>query len=232
MMSIGVQAQKPLRLKPVNQFHLSIPEPSDLCLTPDGAHFYIVSDNGLLFETDLNGTVTRQSTFSAYDLEGCYADADNVYIVDERTRKVHLLDHKNLQKHHTYEVPYMASRNRGYESLCFNPAKSSFLLISEKDPSTIFECDASWRVQNETDFKGLSDISAATYYDGKLYLLSDEAHQLWEVDATTYSPTRKFELGIINPEGVAFDKSGNLYVISDDRAILYHFGPLPSPTNP
>jgi uncharacterized protein YjiK len=120
----------------------------------------------------------------------------------------------------------MAGRNKGYEGITYNGTKGVFLLATEKDPSFIFELDQTWHSNNEIDFKGLGDVSAITFYDGKIYVLSDESHQLWMCDALTYKPIRKFYLPIINPEGVAFDKSGNLYIVSDDRAILYHFGPL------
>lgn len=217
-----------VKLKPVSKTHLRIPEPSDVCLAPDGQHLYIVSDNGLLFKTDLNGTVVMESPLRAYDLEGVYADEQWVYAVDERTRKIHLLEHKDLKQRFVYEVPYMASRNKGYESITYNPVRKALILISEKDPTTIFELDGNYRVNNEVEFNGLSDISAATFYNGKIYILSDEAHQLWECDADSYAPLRKFKLPVINPEGVCFDKAGNLLIVSDDRGILYNFGPLPA----
>lgn len=223
-----VLAQPTLKLKPIAKYHLDIPEPSDLCITQDGKGLFVVSDNGLLYKTDLNGQVVQKSTFTAYDLEGVYADSAYVYAVDERTRKVHFLNVASLTREKVVEVPYMASRNKGYESIGYNPVRKTFFLISEKDPTTIFELDASWRVQNEVELTKVSDVSAACFYNGLVYILSDEDHTILECDAHTYDVKRKFWLPIINPEGLAFDPAGNMYVVSDDRAILYHFGPLPA----
>lgn len=220
--------QKVEKLKPLNQYHLSIPEPSDVCLSADGKSLWIVSDNGLVFKTDLKGQVVSKLPFTAFDLEAVYADGAYVYAVDERTRKVHKLSPLTGNQIRMAEVPYMASRNKGFESLTYNQTKRCFVLITEKDPTLIMEADTSFRVFNEVDYKGPSDISSCCWHNGKFYILSDEAHQIWECDPVNYQPERKWDIPVINPEGLAFDQDGNLLIVSDDRGILYNFGPLPS----
>lgn len=221
-------SQKAIKIKPLEKLQLAIPEPSDMAIAPDGKVAYIVSDNGLLFETDLQGKVLRESSLKGYDFEGVWVDDKTVYVVDERTRKIYQVDRLTLEATGSIEVPYMASRNKGYEGICFNQTVGKFLLITEKDPAQIFEVDLnSGRVTKETEIKKIGDISSITWYNNKIYILSDEDHELWELEPRTYKVERKFNLPIINPEGVFFGLDGKLYVVSDDMAKLFIFDKLP-----
>lgn len=228
MMPCVSLAQKAVKLKPIEKISLSIPEPSDIALAPDGKVAYVVSDNGLLYETDLAGKVLRESSLKGYDFEGVWVDDKMVYVVDERTRKVYQVDRVTLETVGSVEVPYMAGRNKGYEGICYNPVIGKFLLVTEKDPTQIFEVDLHiGRVRKETEIKKIGDISSISFYNDKVYILSDEDHELWELDAKTYKVERKFNLPIINPEGLMFGLDGKLYVVSDDMATLFIFDKLP-----
>jgi uncharacterized protein YjiK len=202
---------------------VQVKEPSDICFTPKGNTLYMVSDDGLLYETDLNGTILRQSPVMGVDFEGVHADADYVYVVDEFTRKIHQLRHEDLQAVRTVEVPYSGGRNMAYESITFNHKKGVFIIITEKYPIQVFELDASLRKINEVRFTGVRDVSAATWYNNELWLLSDEDRMVLRVDPQTYAIKERFRIPVINPEGLAFDAAGNLLVCSDDLRRLYFF---------
>jgi uncharacterized protein YjiK len=212
------------KIKPDFHIKLQIAEPSDIALSADGKSFYIVSDNGQLFQTDLNGTVIAQAEVTAYDLEAVYANANYVIAVDERTRMLHFYTVDGLKHERQIEVSYPGGRNKGFESLTYNTAKNCFCLITEKDPKIVFELDPqTFAVRNQVEFKGTSDLSSATMHNGKLYFLSDEEHCVLQVDPTTYKIIARYETDIINPEGIAFLPDGRLVIVSDDMGTLYNY---------
>jgi uncharacterized protein YjiK len=121
-------------------------------------------------------------------------------------------------------VPFGGGRNRGYEAITFNNAKNVFVLVVEKDPITLFELDADFKIINEINLSKIArDIAAATFYDNHLWLLSDEDRSIFKLNPTTYEVIGQWLLPVINPEGLAFDKEGNLLVTCDDMQRLYYF---------
>ena len=206
---------------------LQISEPSDICLNAAKDGFFIVSDDGLLFETDLEGKVKRKAAFRGFDFEGVFADQNGVYVMDERTRNVHTFSLPDLVLKRSVEIPYNGGRNKGFESLTWNEAKKQFLTFTEKDPTWIFELDLNFSVLNKQKLKGPSDISAAAFLKGKLFILSDEDHAIFRYNPETMEKEKKFKLDIINPEGLTFGPDGSLYVVSDDLGVLYRFDSKP-----
>lgn len=221
--------EKPVKLKPKRFLNVAVKEPSDLCFHPSGASLFMVSDNGFLYETDLSGRILRQADYEGYDCEGVWADEAYVYVVEERTRKIRLFDLDSLRNVRTVHVPYGGGRNKGYEAFCANPAKGGFVLLTEKDPIYLFELDAELRLVNEVTLDGIAaDISAATWHDDHLWLLSDEDMQVLKLDPLTYQVLSRWYVPIINPEGLAFSDRGEILVLSDDMQRLYFFDhPLP-----
>jgi len=202
---------------------LSIKEPSDICLNQTRDGFFIVSDDGILVETNLEGIVVRKSPFRGFDFEGVFANANGIYVMDERTRNVHSFNPADLSLKRTVEVNYNGGRNKGFESLTWNESKRCFIAFTEKDPTWVFELDQNFVVLNKQKVKGMSDISAAAFLNGKLFLLSDEDHAIFRYNPETYVLEKKINLSIINPEGLCFGPDGNLYVISDDMGVMYRF---------
>jgi uncharacterized protein YjiK len=223
LLPVLVSFQKPSRLKHSRSFYIDIPEPSDVCLKPQKDGYYIVSDNGLLFETDLNWKVIRKADYQGYDFEGVYADAQYVYALEERSRQIVFFNPNTFKKVKSVEIPYAGGRNKGFESLTWNQRKMCFVSITEKDPTTLFEFDENFRQIAQYDFKIASDISAAQYHEGKLYLLSDEDRSIFRLNAETYELENSWKLNILNPEGLVFGPDGTLFVISDDLEKVYQF---------
>jgi len=215
-----------VNLKVKYSFKTAVDEPSDVALSADGKSFFIVSDDGILYQTDLEGKILKKAPFEATDFEGCYANADKVFVVDERTRLVHTFDQATLERELSIEVPYMGGRNKGFKSFTYNAEKQRYLLITEKDPTIVFELDAAFQVKDRVTIKVASDLSSATFNKGKLYLLSDEEHTVFEVNPTNYQVIRKWVLPVINPEGINFLPDGRLVILSDDAGTIYYFDPI------
>jgi len=218
------QRQKPATLQPEQKIYLSIPEPSDICIHPNGKSLFIVSDNGYLFETNMDGTIIRQADYIGLDCEGVYADEHYVYVVEEFSRKIKVFDIQNLQLERTVLLEYNGARNSGYEAMTFNKAKNKFVLLTEKNPIYLFELDENLQRVNEIDLSHISrDISAAAYHNNHLWLLGDEDRTVYQLNPLTYEVLKSWRLPVINPEGLTFDHQGNMLILSDDMQLLYYF---------
>lgn len=222
--SISIAAQKAVKIKPTSSTTIAIPEPSDICFNTNSNTFFVVSDNGVLFEINRDGTIIRKVEEIDADFEAVHADEINVYAVNERHRKICVYDIKSLQKTKTVTVPFGGGRNRGYEAMTFNKVKNVFILVVEKDPITLLELDTEFKIKNEINLSKIArDIAAATFHDNHLWLLSDEDRTIFKLNPTTYEVTGKWLLPVINPEGFAFDKEGNLLITCDDMQRLFYF---------
>lgn len=224
LLAINCMAQKATNLKPTNWIATEIPEPSDLCFDSKSGNFFVVSDDGILFETDKEGKIIRKVKENDADFEAVYVDENNVYAVNERHRKIYVYNRVSLQKTKTITVPFGGGRNRAYEALTFNKTKNNFILVVEKDPITLLELDVNFNIINEIDLSKIArDISAAAFHNGHLWLLSDEDRSVLKLNATSYQVVEKWELPIINLEGLAFDNDGNLLIACDDMQRIYYF---------
>ncbi len=224
--SVGsfAQKQKTIKIKPERKIYINIPEPSDICIHPNGTSFFIVSDNGYLFETDLEGTVIRKADLKGLDYEGVYADENYVYVVDEFSRTITVLDINTLEIKKTVPIPYSGGRNAAYEAITFNKTTNKFLLFTEKNPIYLFELNENFQKENEIDLSKISrDISAASYHNNHLWLLGDEDMMVYKLDPKTYKVVNCWKVPIVNPEGLTFDQKGNMLILSDDMQLLYYF---------
>ncbi|MEC4004803.1 SdiA-regulated domain-containing protein [Flavobacterium sp. SUN052] len=224
LFSISITAQTATKLKPTKSISIKVPEPSDICYSPKNDSFFIVSDTGILFETNLNGDIIRKQEQKDTDFEAVYSDNKYVYAVDESNRTIYQYNIADLKKVKETVFPYNGARNKGYESFTYDEIKKRFLLITESEPTIIFELDDNFNITKQTDISSIaSDISSARFYKNNLWLLSDEDMMLIKVNPETYEVIKKWKLPIINPEGLAFDKNGNLLITSDDMQRLFFF---------
>ena len=219
-----VQCQKIKKLKPERFVTLAIPEPSDLCFSFDKKSIFMVSDEGFLFETDKNGTIIRKANFEGVDCEAVFADEKFVYVVEETTREIKVFNLKDLTLEKTISLPYSGGRNKGYEAFTFNKSKNKYIVLTEKDPVFLFELDLEFKVFNKIKLEKIArDISAATYHNNFLWLLSDEDNTVFKLNPNNYEVLKKWKIKVLNPEGISFDENGNMLILSDDLKRLYFF---------
>lgn len=214
-------------LVPQNTFQIKVPEPSGITYNPDADVFYIIGDNGTLFQTDKTGNIIKKSPERGMDFEGILYSDSFIYVSEEMNRNVIKFD-LNLKSKATYTINYSGGRNKGFESITRNPKNGNFVMATEKDPVLIYEFDKDFNQLNKQKFEGVSDISALTFFKNDLFILSDEDNVILQLNAETFEIKNKFPLKIINPEGLCFDTKGNMYVISDGMAKLFVFS---NPTN-
>lgn len=219
---LGLFAQETTHLKPIKKYNLSIPEPSDICISPDQKTIYIVSDDGGLFECNTEGVVLRKYTKDLIDAEGVYCDDQFVWVVEERTRLIKKFDRITLQLISSVYVPYEGGRNKAFESIT-KDKEGNWMLITERDPV--------WMIRYTNEFKEISrikiptesDVSAACRFQNKLYLLSDESAEIWETNELNGEILKKYKIPVLNPEGLAIGDDETIYVLSDDGHQLYLF---------
>lgn len=222
--TISLTAQKKSKLKPTKSISIEVPEPSDICFSSKNNSFFIVSDTGILFETKLNGDIIRKKKQKDTDFEAVYSDDKFVYAVDESNRTIYQYDIVDFKKIKETVFPYNGARNKGYESFTYDETKKRFILITESEPTLLFELDINFNIVKQTDISSVaSDISSARFYKNNLWLLSDEDMTLIKLNPETFEVLNKWKLPIINPEGLAFDAAGNILITSDDMQRLYFF---------
>jgi uncharacterized protein YjiK len=224
LFALSLNAQKADKLKPTKSVSVTIPEPSDICYNSKKDTFFIVSDTGILYETNKDCTVLKKQKQKGTDFEAVYSDGNFVYAVDESNRTIYKYDIETFKLIKTTVLPYEGARNKGYESFDFNKTTNKFALLTESNPVLLFELDTDFKITNQTDLSSIaSDISSARYYDGFLWLLSDEDMMLLKINPLTYEVLKKWSLPVINPEGLAFDKEGNIVISCDDMQRVYYF---------
>lgn len=220
-----MQAQKITKIKPVQVITTQVQEPSDIAINPLKSNsYFMVSDNGYVYEINQNGEIIKEANFRGLDTEAVFAKDSVVYVIEEFGRKINQFRNSDLTLFQTNTIQYGGGRNKGFESFTYNESKKRFVLITEKDPMLLFELDDKMTVVNEVDLSKIArDVSAATFYNNKIWLLSDEDRTLFQLNPKTYEVENKWLLPIINPEGIAFTNDNQLIVVSDDRKKMYFF---------
>jgi len=216
------KADNAIKIKYTKTFTTAVPEPSDACLSTNEQSLFVVSDDGFLFETDLEGKILRKSTIVGIDFEAICLANGLLYISDESARKIYCVNPADLTINKTFNLTYAAGRNSGFEAIAFNETSKSFYLVSEKSPIIIRVYNEQFQQVNEINFDTTTDISGACFYQNKLWLLSDEEHLIMQLDEN-FKVQKTLDVKILNPEGFFFNKQGDLTVISDDMAKLYQF---------
>lgn len=227
-LSLYSQAQKIETIKPIQKIHLKVPEPSDVSETIDHSGFWIISDHGVLYKIDYQGNViTKVADYKGRDCEGVYAMGDSIYVADEFTRRVGILDANTLKLAREVPVPFYGGRNQSYEAITFNEATQRLVLFTEKWPALARELNANFQIENEVNISSLArDISGATFHDGYMWLLSDEDQKVMKVNPITYKLIKAWHIPVLNPEGIVFDHKGQLVIVSDAMHTLFYFNAI------
>ena len=110
-------------VKPIHSYIIDCIEPSDLSYDSDDNSFYCVSDEGYIFHYNFEGQTIRSKELDLRDIESIYVDSKFIYVVDERTRQVVILDKLNFKELNRKVVNYFGGANKGYEGITFNPKK-------------------------------------------------------------------------------------------------------------
>ena len=213
-------------VKPIHSYIIDCIEPSDLSYDSYDNSFYCVSDEGYIFHYNFEGQTIRSKELDLRDIESIYVDSKFIYVVDERTRQVVILDKLNFKELNRKVVNYFGGANKGYEGITFNPKKDKWLLITEKSPVIIFELNLKFEIENIIyEPIGITEASSITYYNDYLWILGDEDRTVSMLDPDTYLIEKKWIVDVPTPEGIAF-VNGMLYLVSDSFNTMYRMDKL------
>ncbi len=211
------------KLQPDTQVKVGFPEPSDLSFRSSKNTLYGVSDGGSVYEFNLSGKTLRKSPFEGGDLEGISLGPEGVYVVDERFRKVTLLDSANLQEVKSWTLHHQGPRNSGYEGICWDQSLEVFWLVTEKSPILIEQYDRNFKLLKSVEWSGLSDVSAIAEHQGSLWLLSDEERKVVQLSKKDLKEINRMKIKATTPEGLCFISPSRFAIVNDDSAILSFF---------
>lgn len=207
-------------LKSYDDRKLKMPEPSDIVFDAETGNYFIVSDHGKLYECDSLGNIIRKAQKEGLDFEGVEIKDGYVYVSDETPRKVYKYKKSDLSLVDVYTVSWAGAMNKAFESIAYNEAKGCFVLVSQ-EPAVIIEYDKDFKELKRHPFHYARDISSARWYNGYLYLLSSKDCAIFKCNPETYEVLDEYRLNIINPEGLAFSRTGDILITSDDLQRLF-----------
>ena len=214
---------KPVKIKPIKKVNLCYREPSEVVISTDTSKLFILADKAFLYETDMKGKLTRKAPFAAYDIEGACLYNGKIYISEESLRQVLIVDEKSLKVERTLMVNNQGARNLGFESITHLPIADNFLMATEKAPCRFYQYTNEFQLVNQFSIDGVGEVSAMTYYDNNLYVLSDEQATVFKINPADYSVIKSWKVPINNPEGITFNAQGQMMIVSDDMGILFIF---------
>lgn len=224
---VTLNAQLVYKIKPKKKINLAISEPSDICLAEDKKSYFVVSDQGFLYQLDLDFKVIKKSKILFNDAEGVMHYKGQIYLVEERIRMVACVDMSKDELLSKKEILYGGGKNKGFESICYNPARERFILFTEKNPITLYEViqldGVDVQVTNRKEINLNGDVSGVTFYKGKLYAISDENHCIYRMNPNTYQVEVIWEFSLLNAEGICFAPNGDLIIVSDDLQLIHVF---------
>lgn len=208
-------------LPSAKKLHTQVSEPSDLI--PDGkGGFIVVSDNGTLFRTDAQGSITQKSSCNGQDYEAITSDNKYYYISDERSRNITVVDKESLNCLRSYPLDIQTGNNAGLETFFFDPVQQVFIGISEKSPIIAYTFSSDFKILSSKEISFASDISSGCFKDGFYYLLSDEDHRIFKCKSDL-NIIASWSVKIINPEGICFDPSGSMVICSDEMQMFFYY---------
>ncbi len=213
-------------LKFINEYNISVPEPSGLTFNKDYTALWTVSDNtNHVYKLNLKGKVLKELNFTGNDLEGIAFDktTGTLWIAEERLREVVniSLEGNELTRK---KIDLTGSDNNGLEGICFDSTGTLFLL-NEKNPRLFLKLKNDFSIKYKKEINSVGDLSGITYdKKNKLFwIVSDEEKMLFQWSETK-GIEKTFSLSYPKAEGVAYNLNNNkIYIVSDKTGKLYEY---------
>jgi len=226
----------------------NIPEPSGICLHPARKTFFIVSDEGFVYEVKQDGTPIS-TVKVAGDLEEITVDPSTglLYIIVEGDDVIleYDPDKREVTRRFPVDREYgensqflqkqVGSYDNGVESLVFvpNPGHTeggTFYAGNQEDPPCIMEVSVPLRSSRakEAEARILRVLPlqmrdpGALYYDSSkklLYVVSDSDNLFLEITLDGRL-VKEYAFPGDDQEGIAWDDQGYIYICQDSGGII------------
>ena len=181
---------------------------------------YIIGDSGQLGQLQDNGSFSKKR-LDFEDSEGIYVDAEFIYVVEERSRKVILLERNSMKPIAEHQLQFFGRMNRGFEGITFNPISQDFLLVTEENPCQLVTLDSDFQNPVYIDLP-IPEASDITFHNNFIWILSDVESKIYKFSSTDFRLLDEWETKIINAEGLTFTDE-NLIIVSDNLEKLYYY---------
>ncbi|WP_281645488.1 SdiA-regulated domain-containing protein [Parendozoicomonas sp. Alg238-R29] len=214
--------------------------------------FSVINGPAQLIEIDRHGNLLRNIEMVGFeDLEAItWAGGSRYLVADERRQSVVQIWITEDTKKIVYAdspkvgVGIRSGKNKGFEGLAWDTSENSVWIAKERDPMMLYSVkgfsenglDHSVEIDHYAEFNDAvtsesSDLSGLHYdsRSGHMLVLSDESHQVIEVDLEG-NVISTLGLGIIprldqfipQAEGVTMDDNSDIYIASEPN-LLYRF---------
>ena len=218
---------KEVELEIIKEYPLKVLEPSGLAMSYDRNNLWSVSDqNSTVYLLSLNGTIQRNFTVNAGDLEGIDVVSDtSIAVVAERTREIIFLNNDG-KEYLRKKILNDDKNNSGLEGIAVNRRSGHIFLVKEKHPKLLIECNNNLSELTREEINFADDLSGLDFQEGSddLWIISDE-NKLIAKCSTSGRIKEKFKIKIDQIEGIAVDaKSKVIYLVSDKEEKLYILG--------
>ena len=193
-------------------------EPSDIVSSPDGKSYYVLADKYRICEYSASGEIVSTKDMQSLDVEGVCFAGNKAFISEETLQRIHVMDATTMTELYTIPLHHGGGRNQGVEAITWIATDQTFLMSTEKNPQFFMEFDTSMNLQKTFQIDGIGEVSAMTYSEGHVYVLSDEDATLYCLNEARNAIEKSWKLPVINPEGVCYKGDGVWIVVSDDAA--------------
>lgn len=216
-----------------------IPEASGISYSKKSNTLFVVNDEGSIYEISKKGKILRNKKIGNYDFEGIVVDdkKELLLVAIEGDDKILILSKDDMSKKKEIlikrkfnGIKILKKGGNGIEGLALYKNK---LYISNQSNKSYPKEDASVIAvinYNLTKKKqkikevlnhGYKDIAGLTFYEDKLFMVSDKKSLLIEYDMKKKKVIKKTKLSKkFAQEGITFDKRGNLFIADDNGQIL------------
>ena len=222
-------------------------EASDLSYNPaTKTLFSVMGKNPFLVELTLKGDVLRKIPLVGWSNPEAVAVLENGFMAIGDERQHHLTIVKvtpetstlNIADFKQYDLGPSKDQNKAFEAVAWDPQRQQLLLGEERPPalftwksdgSDVLKGDKLKVVTSALDVRNLSSLTVEPR-TGHTLALSADSHLLLELDEKGEQVSFMTLLGGFNglkdtiprAEGVAFDESGTLYIVSEPN-LFYSF---------
>tara|TARA_Y200000002_G_scaffold230478_1_gene190286 strand:+ start:2267 stop:2935 length:669 start_codon:yes stop_codon:yes gene_type:complete len=195
----------------------NIKESSALCWNDGG--LYVLGDSGQLGYLKDGSLFVKNFDFE--DSEGLYVDENHIYITEERSRKIVILDKNSLKKIDEKQLFFSGRLNRGFEGITFNPISEEFLIVTEENPCQIIKLDKKFNTLGYYDLL-ISEASDLVFYENALWVLSDINATIYRLNPFTLNIENSWRIKVVNPEGITFSEN-QMIIASDNLEKIYYY---------
>ena len=209
--------------KILETYDLTINQASGLCFPSDTSSFFIVSDQGMLYQISMTGSLIKEFPITGNDFEGVTFDplSSCIYLCEERSGMLLKID-LNGNELESYAIMDQPGNN-GIEGLTFNRNLNEFYLLKEKNEGLLIKYSIESNIKKEVVLNFANDYSGLFYNEmtDKLWIVSHESKTITQCDLEG-NKIKTMSLPISGMEGIAVNKDETeAYVVSDPNKKLY-----------